>query len=822
MQAVNDTSQNSPPGVFKNLKGGYQIHLKLNERHRTPIIGGSVKPGELAPAEAPTLSRMSVFEDVVLLELTAGQSLILHVSEPTVRESVVFFYHANGPLWRAVRLEELNPGWVIGTYHFRGDLGKFEARLARMRSQGGLWPEKVKVTFWQTGAWSVALVYTATALVYRVKQWQHSDLPEPEVESLTSEQVEPLSELHPADVQQIVALQAGGVEKQTCQVGGLSLVLKYVARIGLVEIVNRYCSRDLRQGGVSDGLAITVLVINRLLAPCALSKVNDWVKQSGLHLLLGIVDPDKLNYDRLVDALLAVYAHWQDIGAEITLRAVEAFGLQVETIHYDLTSVLFHGAYEGSAWVDFGYSRDHRPDKPQINLGLSATVDGEVVLPGGSDIHPGHTNDGTTTVGAHQQLRGLFQRTDILVTGDRIMQSAENMLTIARAHGRFLGPTDWTPASRRVVAAIPTEAFTPLPLNTAVAGHPIKATLRRLNFKIKAELSETDRKRLAHWRKQRGLRGRTPKYREVHFWMRAAVILDTARQQADATRRQRRIKAYQAELDWIGNHLNKGRFYNDPEWVADRLVDLAAEFKDVRTLVKVIFSQQDDGMSLTYQLRPDKIAQAAHLDGKWVLVTNQPPDPAQTTIDYLDWMLGVYKNHRRIERRMRNLKSDLPIRPLYAHRDEVIVALCFAGVVALMLYTLIERDCQANPALVEAGLTTTDRLLNALSSFCLTLFYTPSGYQLFWFDTPTDTQTLIWQQLDIPIPGRSGPVVRPIDQDGSNIEIALPLLVQKEYRRGTMALYPSRPSLLQSGLGSVQTSYLPFFTIVKVLFVMLC
>ena len=766
MQAVNDTYANTPPGVSKNRHGGYQIHIKLNERHTTLIIGGGVNSSQLAPPETPILSRMSVFEDVVVMELAEGQSLIVHVSDPEVKGSVVLFYHANGTLWRAVPLEELNRGWVKATYHFRGDLGKYEARLARIRSQGGMWPEKKKVTFWQTGEWPAAVVYTATGLVYRLKGWQHSQLPEVEVESPRAEQVENLSEPYPADVQQIIILQEEGVEKQSYQIGGLRLVLKYIERVGLIEIVNGYCPRQPDKDGVSDGEVIAVLVINRLLAPYALRNVAAWVEQTGLHLLLGIADPQKFNYDRLVDALLAVNEHWQEIGAKITLRAVKAFGLQVKTVHYDLTSILFQGQYKGSVWVDYGYSRDHRPDKPQINLGLSATADGEVVLPGGSGIHRGNTNDATTTVGTHQQLGRLFQRTDILVTGDRIMQSAANMLTIARAHGRCLGPTVWTPDIRQIVAACNETEFKSLPRSSATAGHEIKATFRWLPFKVEEEMSPAQQQRTAHWRKKQGIRGRVPKKRKVHFRMRAAIILDPQRQQADAARRQKRIQAYQAQLDLTRARLHKKRYYNDPAWVAGHLADLAVEFKDVRDFVTVTFSQQEEVMSLDHQLWDDKIDQAAQLDGRWMLVTNQPPEAGQSRLEYLDWMVNVYKNHRHIERRMRNLKSDLPIRPIYAHRDEVIVPLCFVCVLALMLYTLIERDCQANPALVEAGLTTTDQLLNALSGYGLTLFLTPSGYQVFWFDTPTETQVLLWKQFDLPNPGNSAPIVCPIGQCG--------------------------------------------------------
>ncbi len=164
-------------------------------------------------------------------------------------------------------------------------------------------------------------------------------------------------------------------------------------------------------------------------------------------------------------------------------------------------------------------------------------------------------------------------------------------------------------------------------------------------------------------------------------------------------------------------------------------------------------------MSLKYQLCPDKIEQAARLDGKWVLVTNQAPLADQSRLDFLDWMVRVYKNHRHIERRMRNLKSDLSIRPVRLRRDDAIIAYCFVVTVALMLYTLIERDCQTNPALIEAGLITTNRLLGALSGYCLTVFRTPSGYQIYWFDTASPLQQLIWKQFDLPDLGSSASIV---------------------------------------------------------------
>ncbi len=757
------TGMHSPkdlgPGVRENPYGGYHIHVIFSEI-AVSVLGGATRPDELAPPDAPLLAGMSILEDVVIISLQGNQNLVLHVNDPSACGIVISFYHANGTLWRVVPVEQLNPGWVWGQYHFRRDLAQFDARLTRIRSQ--LAPPQTwsSPTLWQTGGWQTSVVHTAQGVVARVWEWQHTpELTQPQVVLPSPAQVKACQSPPPTEEQLLAALQARGVEKVTYQVGGLRLVLTYLERIGLAEAVNCRCPR---QGGLSEGTVITVLVVNRLLAPCALRKITTWIENTGLHLLLDISDPRLLNYDRLADALLAVYPHWHEIATEVTLQAIERFQLAVETIHYDLTSILFHGTYKGSSWVEFGYSRDRRPDKPQVNIGLSTTADGEVVLPGGSGVHPGSTNDATTTVPAHHQLHSLFQRTDLLVTGDRIMQSAGNMLAIARAGGRFLGPVDWTPYIREVVSRCQDKHFQTLPGSSQDRGHPIQAAFCTLRFKVKEKLSDQQRERVRARRSRQGKLGATPKYRKTRFRVRATIVLDTARQAADAARRQRRIQAYETQLDWVRDHLNKGQYYGDPEWVAGQLADLANKFKDVRTLVQVRFQKQADGtMSLIHQRRPGRIAQAARLDGKWVLVSNQPLDPGQSAVDYMDWMVGVYHNHRGVERRMRNLKSDLPIRPLYVHRDEVVVALCFVSVVALMVYTLIERDCQTNPALVEAGLRTTDQVLDALSGFCLTAFFTPSGQQFFWFDTPTEDQKRIWQALDLLDPGTRAPFAHP-------------------------------------------------------------
>ena len=153
----------SRPGVVENPNGGYHIHVRLNERGTA--AGCLLGPRASMPPGTPVLAEMSVFEDCVLLALQDGDAIVLHVSDPEAAGSVVYFYHTDGILWRAVPLEQLNPGWVCSTYCFRGDLRKFEARLQRMRSRPARPSWKTAPTFWATGGWQGGVVYIPLALV---------------------------------------------------------------------------------------------------------------------------------------------------------------------------------------------------------------------------------------------------------------------------------------------------------------------------------------------------------------------------------------------------------------------------------------------------------------------------------------------------------------------------------------------------------------------------------------------------------------------------------------------------------------------------------
>lgn len=74
-------------------------------------------------------------------------------------------------------------------------------------------------------------------------------------------------------------------------------------------------------------------------------------------------------------------------------RLGDLFDLHYELLLYDITSTYFEGQCLGNPMAQRGYSRDSRPDCPQVCIGLVVTTDG---IPLGYEVFDGNTSDSTT------------------------------------------------------------------------------------------------------------------------------------------------------------------------------------------------------------------------------------------------------------------------------------------------------------------------------------------------------------------------------------------------------------------------------------------
>jgi transposase len=232
---------------------------------------------------------------------------------------------------------------------------------------------------------------------------------------------------------------ADRLEKQLARtIGAVPVLLPILERLDLRGIVRRYCPSG---ADLDNGTVALVLVLNRLMAPCPLYKVAAWLGKTTLPETLDI-EAEKLHDRRLGDLLDALHPHLDCIWKELVHQAIHEFGIRLDFVHYDITSVYFEGDYAESDLHAYGYSRDHRPDTKQVNLRLNIT--GKTALPLAFNVINGKTSDSTTPVENMKALRALLKglpgADELTIISDQAMLSREAIGAYDEVGVGFLGP----------------------------------------------------------------------------------------------------------------------------------------------------------------------------------------------------------------------------------------------------------------------------------------------------------------------------------------------------------------------------------------------
>ena len=178
-----------------------------------------------------------------------------------------------------------------------------------------------------------------------------------------------------------------------------------------------------------------VLVLARLCEPASeLHIAENWYRRTALEDLLG-VPCERINDDRLYRALDQLLPHKVAIERHLVQRLGELFALDYDLLLYDVTSTYFEGLAAKNDLARRGYSRDGRPDCPQVCIALVVTREG---MPLGYEVFAGNRVDVTTVqemVGTMEARYGIAQRIWVM---DRGMTSAKNLAWLRKTGRRYL------------------------------------------------------------------------------------------------------------------------------------------------------------------------------------------------------------------------------------------------------------------------------------------------------------------------------------------------------------------------------------------------
>src|ERR1700682_1465121 len=367
-----------------------------------------------------------------------------------------------------------------------------------------------------------------------------------------------------------------------------------------------------RRKGTGGGHILQVLASYRLNAPGSEWRLHrQWFGNSAMADLLGadfgLAEEHKLYacHDLLLEHKEALFSHlvgrWRDL-----------FNADFDVLLYDLTSTYFEvnasDLPEGTK-RRHGYSRDKRPDCPQVVIALVVTPDG---LPLAYEVLPGNTADSKTLRMFLSKIERQYGKARRVWVMDRGVPT-EAVLAEMRNSDPPVQYLVGTPKGRLNR------------LEKHLIGKPWQKAREGVEVKLLAQDDELyvfaqSKDRVA---KERAMRRRQLKW----LWARLGKLASM-----NVTREEMLMK------------LGAARSWAPTAW---RLVDV--------TLDK-------ESAALTYSLNRQKLRIARRREGRYLLRTNlTDKDPAVLWQYYVQLVA--------VEEAFKNLKGDLAIRPIF-HHDE--------------------------------------------------------------------------------------------------------------------------------------------------------
>jgi len=161
--------------------------------------------------------------------------------------------------------------------------------------------------------------------------------------------------------------------------------------------------------------AVFAMVLNRLCDPASKLGVSRWKER--------VYRPEfeKLELHHFYRALDFLADHKEEIEGRLFGRVKDLFNLELDLVFWDTTSTYFEGR-GAEGFCEYGFSKDRRPDRVQVVLGLLMTREG---IPIGHEVFPGATGDVETFREVIKGLRSRFRVRRVILVADRGMVSRE-------------------------------------------------------------------------------------------------------------------------------------------------------------------------------------------------------------------------------------------------------------------------------------------------------------------------------------------------------------------------------------------------------------
>ncbi len=363
---------------------------------------------------------------------------------------------------------------------------------------------------------------------------------------------------------------------------------------------------------------IKAMIFGRILFPSAKLALRDHARGTLLAAACGLwQDRETFDEDDLYAAMDEFNGRWVAMEKQLYAQGLNS---GVSLVLYDLTSVYFEG--QGPAGISrYGYSRDHRGDRPQVLLAVATDTKG---LPLHLEVLRGNRGDTTTLQGLLHTLRRRLGIQEAVFVFDGGMSSKVNLEAI-----EALGLMYVTRCGAGVLA------------------------------ELLAELPSDQSPEL--W-------DRTGLMEIVKEGQRYVIAGGPWRQERDRQRRQARITKAENELQRMAAVPRK-------KVNAQKLASQVGRMLQRLKAHKYFHYAVDEKGQLQWSHRQDLIRAEAQRDGLYLLRTNASAQRISNA-----GVVVHYKNLLEVEDAFCHLKDYLRVRPVFHYRPDRVrnhVRICF-------------------------------------------------------------------------------------------------------------------------------------------------
>lgn len=405
-------------------------------------------------------------------------------------------------------------------------------------------------------------------------------------------------------------------------IGTVIVVQKYSRKLNFEGIFGKH-----KKKGREISALLEALISYRLSENRSISKASDWINRPEV---LDDFNLESFEERTLFRALEAVGENKEEIMSDVQDKLFELYQFAHTNVNMDWTSFVLYG--DQCNLGKHGYSRDHRPDKKQITVGL-AELSSPINMPIGLTVKPGNMNDQSHFKDTFSQIKRKL-RQGSLITYDKGGNSTTNNDLVSASNMKYL-------------------------------------TGKKLNKSDDKRIKNFDKKRAELIDEEAGVYGIKYTFPSRNDYFFFSEKLKKEKIEASARRAEKKFEEARLLQECLDN--NK---------------ELPAQFRIKNALVDVAYSYQTKLKKLGEKqaLEYIKSHSITGREGFFCLTSSENLT--------LKEALQTYRKKDSIEKLINSLKNEIDIKPLRVWSENSIYGAVIIGFLAQLMMSLVKYECR--------------------------------------------------------------------------------------------------------------------------------